>query len=176
MHSAIQGLQGQGQCYSLLFDVGRSGYRLWYVPVVGGLATIALGTVTELSGRGSKAGSPLARAAVWLTLSGVVSVVLLVSTFRQYANLRDALRQGTYLTVQGAAENFRAAVDGHFESFDVAGHHFAYASSFLTNAYNRSKPHGGLVMEGTHVRIADVGGEIARLEISCSEVTRSRQP
>ena len=84
--------------------------------------------------------------------------------------MRDALRRGLYVRVEGTVEDFRPDVGDHGESFYVGKHYFDYAASYPTSAYNRTGPHGGLVREGMHVRIADVAGKIARLEILCDDM------
>ena len=44
-------------------------------------------------------------------------------------------------------------------------HWYRYDSSPLTVGYRRSAPGTGGLRDGAHVRIADVGGRIARLEV-----------
>lgn len=129
-----------------------------------------IGVVTEIIGWRSGRKKALARGAIWLTTSCVVSLGLLITTFHEYAALRDALRHGLYVRVEGTVEHFRPDVGDHGESFYVGNHYFDYAGSSPTNAYNLTEPHGGLVREGMHVRIADVSGKIARLEIACGEM------
>ena len=42
---------------------------------------------------------------------------------------------------------------------------YAYSPSIIGPGYDRTAAHGGLVRDGLNVRVTDVGGWIARLEI-----------
>lgn len=161
-------------CYTLVFDVSRAGYRLWYVPAIAEVAVLLVGLVTELVGSVSAREERSTRIAIWLATSLIISLALLVITYQEYATLRDAVRSQSYVAVDGAIENFKTDAGDHGESFDVGSHHFEYAFSYLTNAYNKSRPHGGLLRDQMHVRIADVSGKIARLEVACSDFRAAR--
>jgi hypothetical protein len=81
--------------------------------------------------------------------------------------LHDALTQRTYTTVEGTVSNFVAGQpDGHpMERFTVGGHEFMY-SPYTATGFNRVSTLGGPMREGLRVRIAEVQGNIARLEIA----------
>jgi hypothetical protein len=51
------------------------------------------------------------------------------------------------------------------ESFEVAGRRYRYSDFVLVPGFHTTTTRGGPIREGLHVRIADVDGEIARLEI-----------
>lgn len=79
-----------------------------------------------------------------------------------------ALRGGRYVAVEGVVQHFRpGAADSHPpEEFDVGGRHYRYAPSELLYGFSQVAGAGGPVREGLRVRIADVDGLIARLEIA----------
>jgi hypothetical protein len=70
--------------------------------------------------------------------------------------------------VEGVVHDFvPMPFDGHpHESFEVAGHSYEYSDFEVTQGFNNTQSHGGPMRDGLRVRIADVGGRIARLEIA----------
>jgi hypothetical protein len=78
------------------------------------------------------------------------------------------LEQGSYQRVEGVVTGFRPGrADSHPpEEFDVDGHHFRYAPADQFYGFNTVAGEGGPIHEGARVRIADVDGIIARLEIA----------
>ena len=43
---------------------------------------------------------------------------------------------------------------------------YSYSPSILTAGYDQTAANGGLIANGVHLRVRDVGGSIARLEIA----------
>ena len=88
--------------------------------------------------------------------------------YAEYAGLRSALRTGSYLTVEGVVTEFvPGRSDGHpAESFVVNGHRYEYSPYIVTSGFSQIQSHGGPIREGLRVRIADVDGTIARLEVA----------
>lgn len=86
--------------------------------------------------------------------------------------LRTALESGEYTVVEGAVTGFeRGDRGGHRdERFTVISggrpYTYAYRSSHSEPGFHESH---GPIREGMHVRIADVGGYIARLEVRTVE-------
>ena len=92
----------------------------------------------------------------------VWTAVAFGTSYREYSSLRDALRSGNFEVVQGPVENFVEGDGRRPESFDVRGHRYSYSWSVIQAGFNSP----GLIRPGLEVRIADVNGEIARLEVS----------
>ena len=87
-------------------------------------------------------------------------------SYVQMTQLRDAITKGRFATAEGVVTEFQAG-DGHKpESFDVVGHHYEYSSSSRSAAFNQDAAVGGPIRDSLRVRITDVNGEIARLEIA----------
>jgi hypothetical protein len=86
--------------------------------------------------------------------------------------LRTALESGEYTVVEGAVTEFeRGDRGGHSdERFTVISsgrpYTYAYRSSHAEPGFHESH---GPIREGMHLRIADVGGYIARLEVRTVE-------
>jgi hypothetical protein len=81
--------------------------------------------------------------------------------------LAQTLQRGQFKVVEGTVTNFSPMPrQGHTkESFEVDGHHYEYSDFILTGGFNHTSSHGGPIRNGLRVRIADVGGVIARLEV-----------
>jgi len=93
--------------------------------------------------------------------------VSFAGTFRDYRRMADAMETGRYETVEGVVTHFVPMPhEGHSkETYSVDGRTYAYSDSIVTAGFNNTLSHGGPIHEGLHVRIADVDGAIARLEI-----------
>jgi hypothetical protein len=85
--------------------------------------------------------------------------------------MREAIRDGRYRIVEGTVTDFVPADAGdhhpeHFAVLTPGGRvEYFYSESTVTQGFNQSQNHGGPIRDGLRVRIADVGGKIARLEI-----------
>ena len=157
--------------FELIFDAEEAGYRCWWFPAFG-LIFVALG-LAQLIYRWKRASSEphgwwsrisphilLAFALFWVVTS-------FVGTFSEYWELRQALRSGQFKVVEGKVTNFvPMPYHGHAnERFTVKGHRYEYSDYGVSAGFNNTRFHGGPIREGLIVRIADVRGKIARLEI-----------
>lgn len=96
----------------------------------------------------------------------VVALITLVAGFSQYRALRGALECGDYRAVEGVVTHFVPAKEwGDWESFNVGNDRYQYSDSYIVPGYHRTILKGGVLRDGLHIRIADVDGEIARLEV-----------
>ena len=157
--------------WAVAYDVGRlvlPGWRLAAVGVAVGVAGLALLRVTGRAARGGTARRALGTALAIFGLFG--AVVVGGGVFAQHARLRAALRAGTFSVVEGtvfdrppsAGERAGAWV---VESGEQA-HWYRYDRSPLSIGYRRAGPGTGGLRDGARVRLADVGGRIARVEIA----------
>jgi hypothetical protein len=91
------------------------------------------------------------------------------SMYVAQASLRRALKDGTYSQVEGVVASLQ--VDGRRDDevwqIQTAARLVEYelSGSIITAGYRRTQRHGSPVRAGIGVRIADVDGRIARLEI-----------
>jgi hypothetical protein len=158
--------------YELVFDVAEAGYRQWWVPATMlFLLVVWLGVAVFRHIANSP--QPLGwRGWLYYLSSGFFVFLFVVSfavTFSDYWHLREALRTGNYEVVEGKVTKFvPEPAEGHavMEKFVVNGHRYEYSYWVVTAGFNNTQSHGGPMCEGLLVRIADVGGEIARLEIA----------
>lgn len=158
--------------YDLVYDAARLPFPGWPIALLGvAVAVGGAGIGTSLRRRGNV--SSLTRVIVTSAIVFGTAWALFVGggLYAQHARLRDALREGRYTRVEGivydrptsgAADQTRPS--WVVESGDVA-HWYRYDRSPLSVGYRRSGPGAGGITNGARVRIADVGGRIARLEV-----------
>lgn len=158
--------------YDVVFDVATAGYRQWTFPAFG-LIFIAIAVafaIYELrrAPPGARARSRILFAIAYGGFATVWTISAFWSTYADYLRLRRALDTGAYEVVEGAVTDLVPMPKaGHaLEHFVVDGHRFAYSDFVVTAGFNTTTAYGGPIREGLRVRIADVGGEIARLEIA----------
>ena len=158
--------------YRVIYDAAQLRFPAWPVAAVGlavALAGVGLGAYL----RRRRVTSAAARTVVTSAIIFGVSWSLLVggALYAQHGQLRSALAEGSYMAVEGVVYDSPQGpakdVDGKswvVESGKTA-HWYRYDSSPLTVGYRRTAPGMGGVHDGARVRIADVGGRIARLEV-----------
>src|SRR5687768_7201522 len=118
--------------YEVVFDAGQAGYRQLGLPAVP-LFIAAVGTVVLIF-RGKDKSSSQTDQTRWflycfIGFSLLIATVAFVGTFTQYWRLREALRTGRFLVVEGEVVDFvPMPVHGHAdESFTVNGRRYKYS-------------------------------------------------
>jgi hypothetical protein len=153
--------------YEVVFDVAESGYRYWTHPL---LALAITAFVAIVLGRGGRPRSRLL-GTVALVAGTFIAVVVFALTFKSYQVLRRALDEGRYVTVEGTVISVRPGdrAGNREEVVTVSSggreYRYAFSHSRLTGGFDRISARGGPLRVGTRVRIADVQGIIARLEV-----------
>jgi hypothetical protein len=170
--------------YRVVYDARTDSVISWGVLWMG-LAISTVGWVVRITGRkGEKRGGRefevgrgekwsakdvrLFGTAIWM-LAFLVTCLIAGTEYSGAARLRRALADGAYAEVEGIVTDFRATPSRESESWVVesggARHRYEYSASELASGYQRTQREGGAIRNGIRVRIADVGGVIARLEI-----------
>lgn len=161
--------------YHTIFDVCAAGYRNWRgsVETLSFALLAAAGLLLTLRKRRTV---PL-RVFLFVVIAASVSTAF--SSFRnthaRYNKMCRALHENTYSQVDGEVLRFTPAVPSRgslLESFSVGSRRYSYDPSGSSTGYHVGQAHGSPIQDGIHVRIADVDGEIARLELGDSETTR----
>jgi hypothetical protein len=102
--------------------------------------------------------------------SVVWTVTSLYALLSDYSHKCGSLRDRDFAIVEGTVRHFapRASIGLPFsgETFEVGDHRYEYSDFFLHAAFNNTQMHGGPIREGLQVRIHDVDGQIARLEVA----------
>jgi len=158
--------------YRVIYDAAQLRFPAWPVASVGlAVALVGVGLGAYLRRRGIT--SAVARTVVSSAIIFGVSWSLLVGggLYAQHAQLRRALAERSYVAVEGVVydspQGSAKDVDGRswvVESGKTA-HWYRYDSSPLSVGYRRGAPGTGGLRDGARVRIADIGGRIARLEV-----------
>jgi hypothetical protein len=156
----------------VLYDAGRTAFPAWPVAVVG-LLVAAAGVGLGAYFRRRRIASSVAQTVVTSAIIFGVSWSLLVGggLYAQHGQLRRALREGSFVRVEGVVYDSPpgAAKDANGGSWVVesgsTAHWYRYDRSPLAVGYRRSAPGTGGLRDGSRVRIADIGGRIARIEV-----------
>jgi hypothetical protein len=156
----------------VLYDAGRRAFPAWPVAVVG-LLVAAAGVGLGAYFRRRRIASSVAQTVVTSAIIFGVSWSLLVGggLYAQHGQLRRALREGSFVRVEGVVYDSPpgAAKDANGGSWVVesgsTAHWYRYDRSPLAVGYRRSAPGTGGLRDGSRVRIADIGGRIARIEV-----------
>jgi hypothetical protein len=85
----------------------------------------------------------------------------------QYSQAISALNAGQCFLVEGIIEDFSSSIYGNnsVESFKVSDKHFQYTSNEVTVGFNQTRHMGGVLKNGTRVRISYIEDRIVKLEI-----------
>lgn len=164
--------------YRVVFDVSRQLPQGWW----GFVLPLAIVTVLirfgrrDLMNRGRLIKSVLQRtrtATIWFAI--LLSFVIGVGTWTTYYLFRSSLEHGNYRVVEGTVAEFvpEEWITKRPESFIVVSPaestRYSYSRAIGNQGLNDSHGHIG---NGVRVRIADVGGKIARLEVAKEPVQK----
>jgi len=158
--------------YRVIYDAAQLPFPAWPVAAVG-LAVAIAGAGLGAYLRRRNVTSPVTRTIVTSAIIFGVSWSLLVGggLYAQHGQLRSGLREGSFVPVEGVVyDSPRGPADGIVkgswlvESGNTA-HWYRYDRSPLAVGYRRTAPGTGGLRDGSRVRIADIGGRIARLEV-----------
>jgi hypothetical protein len=156
----------------VLYDASQMAFPAWPVAAVG-LAVAAAGVGLGAYLRRRAVRSTVAQTVVTSAIIFGVSWSLLVGggLYAQHGQLRRALREGSFVSVEGVVYDRPpgAAKDASGASWVVesgkTAHWYRYDRSPLAVGFRRAGPGTGGLGDGARVRIADIGGRIARIEL-----------
>jgi hypothetical protein len=157
----------------VVYDAAQLAFPAWPVALVG-LAVAAAGVGLGAYFRWRTIESAIAKMTVTSAIIFGVSWALLVGggLYAQHNQLRRELADGSFVRVEGVVYDNPPAnklEDPQGDSWVVevgqVAHWYRYDSSPLAVGYHRTGPGTGGLRDGTKVRIADIGGRIARVEV-----------
>ncbi|MFL5560996.1 MAG: hypothetical protein ACJ79K_05935 [Gemmatimonadaceae bacterium] len=162
--------------YYVVFNV-LDGYPHWTAEIVFTAFSLALVLLLVANLRGWFTMPRPVRSGAILVLLAMALVLLPSHVFahRDFAAMRDAVRAGKFTLVEGRVDDFHAPWRLNQqrtipEKFTVYSHkqtfRYRYLESELAPGFNTPSDRGGPIRSGLRVRIADVDGRIARLEIA----------
>ena len=155
--------------YSVVYDEALRGYREWWFLL--GLIAAALWILFIRSALRHFNRATADRLLPSWTVPFVLligiggSALVFLTTYRPHARLRDALRSGNFRTVEGVVTTVQPGDPGAFvvATADGLTHEFHYSEHRWTPGYRDVNP---AFRVGQRVRVAEVHGAIARLEVS----------
>ncbi len=156
--------------YKVVFDVAQVGFKDWSFSAFG-LIFIVIGVGMLIYRWKNPAKDSTFRTRIFpyafTAFACFWTATSFWATYSGYSHLRNALHNGKYTIVEGTVTDFvPMPYTGHaMEKFNVNGHHYEYSDFVVVAGFNNTQSHGGPIRQGLKVRIADVGGQIARLEI-----------
>ena len=163
----------ESAAFEVIYDAARLRFPAWPVASIG-LAVAAAGVGLGAYLRRRANPSTIARTFVSSAIIFGVSWAVLVGggLYAQHEQLRRALEEGSYVRVEGLVYDrppvANKDVEGPswvVEAANQVAHWYRYDRSLLAVGYTRSGPGAGGIKNGARVRIADIGGRIARVEI-----------
>ena len=158
--------------YEVVYDAAQVRFPAWPVALTG-LAVAAFGVGLGAYLRRRRVQSTVAQTAVTSAIIFGVSWTLLLGggLYAQHGQLTRALSEGSFVRVEGIVHDKPAgtATDVEGASWVVeagsTAHWYRYDRSPLAVGYRRAAPGSGGLRDGARVRIADIGGRIARVEV-----------
>jgi hypothetical protein len=157
--------------YRVVFDVHHPGASVWASPVLFFLAASWIGMLVGAIRHWSPEHPLLRRppmsfpALVFPLVGAAAGAALFVTLRRPYVPLREALDRGDCTVVSGVVRELRLGDPGGFTIVGGGGRRtYDYSAHLETPGFHEAHP--GFLVEGVSVRIADVGGHIARLEVA----------
>jgi hypothetical protein len=156
----------------VVYDAAQTAFPAWPLAHLG-LAAAAAGIGLGAYLRQRKIHSAVARTAITSAIIFGVSWTLLVGggLYAQHNQLRRELNEGSFVRVEGVVYDNPPGAIKHAQpgswvvDAGTIAHWYRYESSPLSVGYRRKGPGTGGLRDGTKVRIADIGGRIARLEV-----------
>jgi hypothetical protein len=156
--------------YKLVFDVVQEGYRNWGF-LVPGLIFIVIGIGMLVHRWKFPAKDTKFSARIFPYFFAGFAILWTATsfwgTFSEYFKLKQAVLNGKYEVIEGTITDFVPMPSGGHakEHFKVNGHYYEYSNFNVIAGFNKTQAYGGPLRGGMPVRIAEVDGQIARLEI-----------
>ena len=157
--------------WTVAYDVARVTLPGWRLALVG-LAVGAAGLALLRSARHARGrwGAASGAAGWTLAIFGCFGALVVGGgVFAQHARLRAALRAGTYSVVEGTVYDRPASPaepSWVVEEDGGRAHWYRYDDSAFGVGYRRRGPGDGGLHDGARVRLSDVGGRIARVDVA----------
>jgi hypothetical protein len=153
-----------------IYDIQLDGCRYGIVPVIFA-ALLLYSAVDWYRGKRWLAGDGQPQAGyspkVACVFFGILALVALAATWGDYFRLLRAIEGHQVETIEGTIANFHAAATiRSTESFEVAGHAFAFSKFAAKQGFNTLSLEGSPLADGRTVRVDHVRGQIVKLEIA----------
>lgn len=159
----------QPVAYRLVYDATRVWFPAWPIAAAGLVALGAGVALLALARRGVVRHRAASAAGTALAIFGAMwALVMGAGLYGEHARLATALRAGDVTLVEGTVHD-RPVVGGAEPAWVVESgeqaHWYRYSGSPLAAGYHRAGPGDGGLGDGAVVRVSDVDGKIARIEV-----------
>jgi hypothetical protein len=157
--------------YRLVYDLAQAGYTGWPYPGIAVALLVVSVANAKLRRRRRQPLGPWGDRSTAAFL-GCVAILLFAVTYLPYRSMRKALESGRFTVVEGTVQRYRLndPVTTDEETWEVVSggsvYRYSYDNATPEPGFGHTTAHGGPIHEGLRVRIADVGGSIARLEVA----------
>jgi hypothetical protein len=157
--------------YRLVYDVAQAGYTGWWYPGIAVALLVAALADARLRRRRAQPPGPGGDHPTAAFLA-CMAILLFSVTYFPYRSMRKALESGRFTVVEGRVRNYRLddPVTTDEETWEVESggrvYRYSYDNATPKPGFGHTTAHGGPIHAGLRVRIADVGGSIARLEVA----------
>lgn len=167
-HGIIAGLcaaQGGGALpdgYEVVFDLGQSAFRFWWVLAVLGVAACGAAIRKLILASRSPPGMSPDPARIppgrLLAITAVVTATLVYFSASRFLHLRYAMADGTAHVIEGRVSQYRemALKSGMGEQFCVEQTCFSYSSRIDKGGFHQTASNGGPIRPGLPVRVTYV--------------------
>lgn len=156
--------------YHLLYDAAQFRFPGWPL-ALGGLAAglLGVGLLRAFRGASSVASGARMSGLVLAIFGFTAATVFGLGAWLRHAQLRAALDEGAFRLVSGTVYDHPAGTedpDSWVVESDSASAWYRYEGPLEGGGYRREGPGTGGLHDGLRVRIIDVNGRIARLEVA----------
>jgi hypothetical protein len=156
--------------YQVIYDVRHAMPNTWFLSLAFLLVFMA-GLALYRRASSFRSSRPGLVGLGLMLMGGAWVLFAIGATIIPYVGMRLHLSRGQYRVAEGIVHDFQAGASGDHreESWTLQTPsgvvRYAYSPSLLEAGYNQTAPRGGQIRNGVQVRLFDVDGRIARLEI-----------
>jgi|WetSurMetagenome_2_1015567.scaffolds.fasta_scaffold73505_1 hypothetical protein len=165
--------------YEVVFDAAQASYRDGYLCLLLLFPAAAIVWIVADRRAPSSKRTLLRRVFPYIAagFTGFLAIGGITLSWYNAWEFRARLSGGQYEVVEGVVTEFSPMPwEGHKpESFVVNGRRYEYSDFEDQPGFHNAQSHGGPIRSGLWVRIADIDGQIARLEIARGEGMNERR-
>ena len=157
----------------LLYDASTEGLWFWWLypsflpfPIIGGILARRIYRSAEsvdASGRRTRVRLAFALFALSLLVPGALAW----NSYSNYRDFHDRLARGDVIVVQGTVQDFvpQSADRRRPERFRIGDNQYELFDNEYAPGYHTLRANGGVITDGLVLRLAEIDGRIARIEL-----------
>lgn len=165
--------------YVLVYDAAQLRFPDWPLAVAGVIVAVAGYVLLRVAGPGTRpTAAPRMSGTVMVAFGLMWAAVIGLGSYVHHLQLREALAAGRFTTVSGFVYDRPAGTEDEsvwVVEGDSAAAWYRYEGRMDGAGFRRRTPGDGGLHDGMRVRIADVNGRIARLEVAVGAVVSDQE-